>query len=528
MTASILRAGEPGAALEPVRAAEYLRMSTDGQQYSIGNQRAAIRQFASARGFEIVQSYVDEGKSGLTLDKRDALITLLTDVQTGRADYQVVLVYDVSRWGRFLDTDESGYYEYLCRRAHVRVEYCVEPFSNDGSPLAAILKAVKRAMAAEFSRELSVKVAFGMRRMSAMGYFAGGFAGYGLRRLILDKDGTPLRRLADGEQKLLRVGRTILVPGPKPEVATVRRIYRLFVEKKMFKKHIADLLTREGVPHLNHERWRQYHVHSVLSNERYVGTIVYNRTSSKLSKGQNELGRERNPPSQWVRGPMAGKPIVSRALFDAAHAIPNMRGFHYRDDEALLAPLRALLAKRGYLNYKLISSTKGMPAGYTYKRRFGSIREAYARIGYAQEQDPNGLPLNRFLRKTLFEIADDIVAAASMSAWTVSWHPRERTFAFEASFRLPLAVARYAPTPQNRPRWIARTNHRGSFDAHIFACMDSSNHYVSHYLLVRREDIRPFVMVFSETSAACHEIRCQSVAVLLEELKRLQEGRAGE
>jgi DNA invertase Pin-like site-specific DNA recombinase len=61
-----------------------------------------------------------------------------------------VLVYDVSRWGRFQDSDESAYYEYRCRRAKIAVHYCAEPFPNDGSVTAALLKALKRAMAAEY------------------------------------------------------------------------------------------------------------------------------------------------------------------------------------------------------------------------------------------------------------------------------------------------------------------------------------------------------------------------------------------
>ncbi len=74
------------------------------------------------------------------------------------ADYHAILVYDISRWGRFQDADESAYYEYICRRADIQVQYCAEQFENDGSPVATIVKGVKRAMAGEYSRELSVKV----------------------------------------------------------------------------------------------------------------------------------------------------------------------------------------------------------------------------------------------------------------------------------------------------------------------------------------------------------------------------------
>src|SRR6266851_7967314 len=109
-----MRSGPSPQIAAPVllRAAEYVRMSTEGQQYSIANQQAAIRQYASERGFTIVRTYADEGKSGLKLQGRHGLIELLTDVQERRTDYAAILVYDVSRWGRFQDTDESGFYEY--------------------------------------------------------------------------------------------------------------------------------------------------------------------------------------------------------------------------------------------------------------------------------------------------------------------------------------------------------------------------------------------------------------------------------
>jgi hypothetical protein len=68
------------------------------------------------------------------------------------------LVLDVSRWGRFQDVDESAYYEFLCRQSGVRVQYCAESFVNDLSPYSNLVKAIKRMMAAEYSRELGVKV----------------------------------------------------------------------------------------------------------------------------------------------------------------------------------------------------------------------------------------------------------------------------------------------------------------------------------------------------------------------------------
>ena len=107
-------------------------MSTDHQRYSTENQADVIAAYATARGFVIVKTYADEGKSGLNLGGRAGLRELLTDVETRNVDFTAVFVYDVGRWGRFQDADESAYYEYVCKRAGIRVHYCAEQFENDG------------------------------------------------------------------------------------------------------------------------------------------------------------------------------------------------------------------------------------------------------------------------------------------------------------------------------------------------------------------------------------------------------------
>lgn len=71
-----------------------------------------IRQYAERHGLEIVRTYADEGRSGLRIEGRDGRQRLLADVESGAADFSTILVYDVSRWGRFQDADESAHYEY--------------------------------------------------------------------------------------------------------------------------------------------------------------------------------------------------------------------------------------------------------------------------------------------------------------------------------------------------------------------------------------------------------------------------------
>ena len=258
-----------------VRAAEYVRMSTEHQQYSTENQADAIRQYAARRGFEIARTYGDAGKSGLNIGGRDGLKRLIDDVQRGNTDFAVVLVYDISRWGRFQDADESAYYEYLCKKAGIRVEYCAEQFENDGSMGSDIIKMMKRKMAGEYSRELSTKVFAGQCRLIELGFRQGGPAGYGLRRQMIDQNQQPKSILGRGERKSLQTDRVILIPGPDGEVETVRWMYRAFVEDGKSEAEVATQLNGKGIrTDLGHP-WTRATVHQVLTNEKYIGTNVY-------------------------------------------------------------------------------------------------------------------------------------------------------------------------------------------------------------------------------------------------------------
>jgi Site-specific recombinases, DNA invertase Pin homologs len=137
-------------------------MSTEHQQYSPENQLDVVRQYAASHNMEIVQVYSDHGRSGLNIAGREGLNQLMSDVENKQANFSALLVYDVSRWGRFQDVDESAYYEYVLKRAGIRVHYCAEQFENDGSMSSSVLKTLlydksvsgKRGFAGIFRRFL--------------------------------------------------------------------------------------------------------------------------------------------------------------------------------------------------------------------------------------------------------------------------------------------------------------------------------------------------------------------------------------
>ncbi|HKD06859.1 MAG TPA: recombinase family protein [Bryobacteraceae bacterium] len=358
------------------RAAEYMRMSTEHQQYSIANQSSAIREYASANALEIIRTFVDAGKSGLDLKHRPALQSLLQTVVSGAADFSILLVFDVSRWGRFQDVDESAYYEYTLRRAGVRVIYCSEPFRDSDSPIDSVMKTLKRVMAAEYSRELSAKVSQGQRRIAQLGYRLGGVSGFGLRRMAIDPNGSRRTVLPDGAQKAIKTDRVTLVNGPKQERGVVKDIFTLFADQGFGEKRIARHLNERGVRTRAGNRWSGVVIHRMLTNPKYAGDLAYCRTATTMGSPPVDNARE-----NWVYVPNRFPPLIPRALWDRAQDRFEARRTRC-DDDVMLGRLKALLRKHGRLSYGLIDGEPGMPSAQTYLKRFGSIAEAYRRVGW--------------------------------------------------------------------------------------------------------------------------------------------------
>jgi DNA invertase Pin-like site-specific DNA recombinase len=359
-----------------IPAAQYLRMSTEHQQYSMDNQAQTIEQYAKDHGLVITRSYSDPAQSGLWLKNRPGLCELLQDVAGGKTEYQAILVYDVSRWGRFQDTDESAHYEFLCKSAGIPVHYCAETFINDGSLPSAIMKALKRVMAGEYSRELGNKVLAGQKRLAELGFKQGGPPGYGFRRMLVGPDRRPKQMLGQGERKSIATDRVILVPGPAHEIEQVQEIYRMFIVDRMGLKAIASDLNRRGIPSTRNARWTHSVVATVLSHPRYVGCVVFNQTTGRLGTGWRA-----RPRKEWVICADAHQGIVEPQIFALAQEILAGQTLRKTDDQ-LLHELRSLLAAKGTLSNKLIDETAGMASGRTYGFRFGGLRRAGELIGY--------------------------------------------------------------------------------------------------------------------------------------------------
>ncbi|SMX36752.1 Recombinase [Octadecabacter ascidiaceicola] len=465
------------------KAAQYVRMSTDHQRYSTENQSDAIARYAEERGYEIIETYSDAGKSGLRITGRDGLTQLLEDIQVGQTNFRTVLVYDISRWGRFQDADESAYYEYICKRAGITVEYCAEQFENDGSPVSTIVKGVKRAMAGEYSRELSQKVFAGQSRLIEMGFRQGGPPGFGLRRMLIDEMGNQKGVLVRGEHKSIQTDRVTLVPGPAEEIAVVNQIFQNFVEDNQSEATIAAELNGKGIKTDLNRDWTPSVVRQLLSNEKYIGNNIWNRNSFKLKKQH-----VRNTPDNWVRSEGAFEAIVDAGLFAAAKAIFAARAQRYSDEE-MLDGLRDALQTHGFLSGFVINEASALPSSGAYQSRFGSLLRAYKLVGFTPDRDYRYIEINKRLRKIHAEIVEDTVHGIEHVGGDVQQDAKTGLLTINHEFSASVIIPRCKQTGTGAYRWNIRLDTSLVPDITVVVRMDQANETPLDYYLLPTEDM---------------------------------------
>ncbi len=500
-----------------VPAAQYLRMSTEHQEYSLTSQTDAISRYAQEHGFVIVKTYADAARSGLRLRNRSALKQLLADVVRGDTDFRVILVYDVSRWGRFQDADESAHYEYLCKSSGVPVHYCAEIFANDTSMPSVIMKVLKRTMAGEYSRELSVKVRAGQERLATLGYKLGGMPVYGLRRLLLDTQGKPKQLLSAGQRKSLTTERVILVPGPANEVAVVRRIFREFAEEHRSMHSIASRLNDDEIAYVTDGRWSLSAVRRTLKQPQYTGTLVWGRTSGFLGAPVRSV-----PHDRWVTHSNAFEPIVHPELFRQAQKRFEALTHNLSDDE-LLRRLRKILNARGILTSRIIDKSRVCPAITTYRRRFGSLLNAYARLGYSKAA-VSGMASRRqhllFIRRTLIdsilaEFPDQIDLVPQSRKWRAVLRQRE------TGLLIAVVTAR-CYLQRNVRFWLVFKPSSEGNQVIVLARMDDRNSSVSGLTVQPMPEFRGESLRLREHCAWLREgVPIQKISDLLQAIARL-------
>lgn len=496
----------------PLRAAQYVRMSTDHQQCSPIFQRQAIAEYASAHNIRIVRDYEDAGISGLTLRERPALTRLLVDVENPARKFTTILVYDVSRWGRFQDVDEAAFYEYACRRAGVKVIYVAEPFENDASPATCVMKALKRAMAGEFSREISRKVFLGHCVNVQRGYHSGGPPGYGLQRVLVDAHSGVRRPLAPYEYKSLQTDRVILAPGPPHEVALVRKMFEWYATRGTTATDVARRLNDFGICNGAGRPWLPRNILQILRNEKYIGTNVYSRTSSKLDARWEQV-----PEAEWIRVAGAFEPVVGTQLFGAVQRkLARRRQTHSRDE--IVSGLRKVIEKAGKLNQATLRRSRSAPSVERVMREFGSMYEAYEAVGYAPRLNPER-SRNRYVeRRTELSIAGIVAEKLQGLGHDIRFEKHTNVMCVDSALRFQLVARSSWLIDGHLPYWVARWPDCFAIDFLVYARIERANPNLLDFHVFPRGSLTPgaYTVIHRNGASRFEDYRCSDLKSIVE------------
>ena len=491
-----------------IRGAQYVRMSTERQDYSIANQSAAIESYALLHEIEIVKTYSDPGKSGIDLAHRPGLRNLLRDVANPPTGFEAILVYDVSRWGRFQDIDESAHYEFLCKQAGIHVHYCAEPFAGaDSGMMTMLLKAIKRVMAGEYSRELSDKTTAGQFRLARNGFKLGGQAGYGLRRQLIAPDGTPKQILATGERKSLADDRVRYVLGPPEEVAVVKQIFSWYLDEHLSTRAIAEQLNERAIMRESSQRWNRWAVYTILNHPKYMGCVVFNRRTRRL-----RTRNKPNPKEQWIVSPNSFEAIIPPERF--LEVRKQMRKAVHCSDEELLTDLRQVLRKHGQVTARTINATRGVASSSTYRKRFGSLAMAYSAIGYKPQKGYFAAHLTQRRAKLKRELQADFAELFRNAGRKV--RSVERGINISGFGSLELQPAECVTLAKGKLVWEVRKGHGTCYGRAIIARVSTDHESILDFMYL--EDVPQRISSFRITNkmlCECPRGTAQEVVALI-------------
>jgi hypothetical protein len=372
---------------------------------------------------------------------------------------------------------------------------------------------MKRAMAAEYSRELSTKVFAGHCNLVRHGFWQGAQPGFGLRRALIGANGSPKGILSFGERKSIQSDRVILVPGPAHEIETVQRIFSAFVKERKSTLEIASELNQEGIANSLRRPWSGTSIRNILTNEKYAGTNVYNRVSRKL-KGKYT----RNERDAWIRTENAFEGIVEPTLFAAARQI-NEWHCEGMSDEEMLRLLGLLLKEKGHLTQTLINGAHGLPHSDYYRRRFGNLARAYELVGYHLSVNYDYVFIKRSLTDKFAGIIAEVIAEVERAGLSAVFVKATKSFVINGELTLAVFVVRCRHCRNRSPEWLIQSR-RGFRSEQIVAVrMDQANQKPMDYFLFPTKHVHRNKI--NVGTVPIHAYRVQSLAVLVQAIGQI-------
>ena len=238
------------------RVALYARFSSDNQRSeSIDAQIRAMQFYCKQNNYFIVETYIDEAKSATT-DRRPSFQRMIADSKNKAFD--ILLVHKLDRFAR--NRYDSAVYKRELKKNGVQVFSVLE--NLDDSPESIMMEAVLEGMAEYYSQNLGREVMKGLKENALSCLHTGGKP--------------PLGYDIDEVTKKLVIN--------EEEAETVRIIFDL-CSKGYGYSYILDALNRDGRLTKKGVAFGKNSLHSILTNPKYQGLYVYNRSSAKSIYG---------------------------------------------------------------------------------------------------------------------------------------------------------------------------------------------------------------------------------------------------
>ncbi len=252
-----------------IKACAYLRMSTDDQETSIPIQRKRLLELADREGYEIIEWFTDEGKSGSReTEKRIEWLKMLASAPT--AEWKAVLCYNMSRFSR-LDVLKGAFAKETLRDNEIILHTYVEGLMDWNSAAGLMIDSIHTTLNNEYAANLGKDTLEGkLDRFLTDGSY-GYKCPYGYNRRIVDPDENVHIISRKTEFRRPKGWTQTLVPGDPEEVEAVKWLFETFATQDVGLRWLARQLNVKGIPSPRGLKWCAERVHKTLLSPFYVG-----------------------------------------------------------------------------------------------------------------------------------------------------------------------------------------------------------------------------------------------------------------
>lgn len=263
---------------ERIKACVYLRMSTDRQDTSIEIQTKRLLELAEREGYEIIQWFKDEGRSG-SKDTRKRVDWLKMLASAPTAEWEVILCYNRARFSR-LDSIEEGDPKLMLRLAGKSLHTIFEGKMDWNTSEGRIVDAVHTEASHRYAVELGRGTLEGRLNAFLRGKGYGQICPYGLARRITDSQGQVHLVPRSENFKRPKGWSQVFVSGDPLEVETVLWLFNEYATKDVGYRWLARQLNEKGIPSPYGVKWLASRVAWILQNVTYVGDLQLGKRAS--------------------------------------------------------------------------------------------------------------------------------------------------------------------------------------------------------------------------------------------------------